>query len=438
MKKIVFSTLDDLGRQKALARPRPKEDQALKTKVRQIFAEIETEDLPALDRWATTLDGAPLDGVEITTKLLAKAKSALNKDDLSALELAAKNIEAFARAELPQDEDPRRSMSGLTLQRVYRPLISAGLYVPGGTAPLFSSLLMQALPAQVAGVPEITVVTPPYRGETALSGLHPMMIAAASLCDLDGLWLVGGAQAIAGLTFGTGPLVRADKLFGPGNAWVAEAKKYAASLPGGPAIDMPAGPSELMVIADETASPAVIAADLLSQAEHDRDAQVLLISPSETVLEAVIAELEVQLATLPRAEIARAALVNARLILADDLTEAAVIANLYAPEHLSVQVEDVEELLPLLACAGTIFAGPYSAETFGDYVNGPSHVLPTDGAARAFDGITVKSFLTSFVIQRANSGAAKTLAPAAARLARLEGLEAHARAADVRLTLSSR
>jgi histidinol dehydrogenase len=310
---------------------------------------------------------------------------------------------------------------------VWRAIDSCGLYVPGGTAPLFSTLIMLAEPGRVAGVPHRTAVTPPG----AVGEPHPMMIAAAQACGLSELWLIGGAQAIAALTFGAGP-PKAQKIFGPGNAYVTEAKRYAAALAGGPAIDVPAGPSELMVIADESADPRVVAADLLSQAEHDADAQVLLVSLSDALTRRVEQELETQTASLPRAAIVRAALTQSRVFMVNNLEDAVAVANAYAPEHLSLQVKAAVVLVDAIANAGTIFVGAYGAETFGDYVCGPSHVLPTDGAARAWSGVSVASFMKSFAVQEIDAVGARTLSAAAARLARLEGLEAHARAADLR------
>ncbi|WP_292052044.1 histidinol dehydrogenase [Brevundimonas sp. UBA5866] len=225
---------------------------------------------------------------------------------------------------------------------------------------------------------------------------------------------------------------RCDKLFGPGNAYVAEAKKQANALPAGPAVDMPAGPSELMVVADSAADPVVAAADLLSQAEHDKDAQVILVATTKTALQAILEEVEEQVATLPRAEIARASLGEARAILArnpDDVIEA---INMYGPEHLALQTEDAGDLVDRIEAAGAIFVGGWAAETLGDYAAGPSHVLPTDGGARTLGGITTASFMTSMSVQYVNEEGARTLGPIAARLARLEGLEAHARAADYR------
>ncbi|HEX8257441.1 MAG TPA: histidinol dehydrogenase, partial [Allosphingosinicella sp.] len=283
-------------------------------------------------------------------------------------------------------------------------------------------------PARAAGVSDIVVVTPP-RPE---GGLDPVLALAAELCGIEAVWTVGGAQAIAALAFGAGGIGQVDKICGPGNAWVAEAKTFVASLAGGPAIDMPAGPSELLVIADDGADPAMVAADLLGQAEHDASAQVLLVTPSAALAAAVEAELQSQLRTLPRAEIAAASLAEARIILVADLEEAVAISNLYAPEHLSLAVAEPEALIGSVRNAGAVFAGRFAAETFGDYLAGSSHVLPTDGAARAWSGVSVHTFLKAITVQTVTREAARRIAAPAAALARLEGLEAHARAADAR------
>jgi histidinol dehydrogenase len=320
-------------------------------------------------------------------------------------------------------------MPGLSVRKVWRPIDRVGLYIPGGRTPLFSTLLMLALPARAAGVREIVTVTPPR----PQGGLDPVVALAAEICGVEAVWTAGGAQAIAALAFGAGEIGPVDKICGPGNAWVAEAKALVASLPGGPAIDMPAGPSELMVVADSSASAATVAADLLSQAEHDSSAQVLLATPDADLARDVRAEVEARLATLPRAEIARASLAEARIVLCADVVEAVEIANLYAPEHLSLAVEDPEPLIGLVRNAGAVFAGRGAAETFGDYLAGSSHVLPTDGAARAWSGVSVHTFLKAIGVQCVTPEAARRIAGPAAALARLEGLEAHARAADARL-----
>ncbi|MDQ7814054.1 histidinol dehydrogenase, partial [Brevundimonas sp.] len=352
--------------------------------------------------------------------------------DTRALRIAADNVRVFHQATRPEDSPWIETTPGVRSRLVWRPISAAGLYVPGGTAPLFSSLLMQAIPAAVAGVRQRIVVTPPAKD----GGVHPAMIYAAAEAGLDALWLIGGAQAIAALTFGAafddGEIEPVDKLFGPGNAFVAEAKKQAAARPGGPAVDMPAGPSELLVIADRDADPEIAAADLLSQAEHDADAQVILVSESRANIDAILAELERQLQTLPRADIARASLAAARAIRVRDTAEACEVANLYGPEHLALQTVDAEALVERIAAAGAIFVGAFAAETLGDYAAGPSHVLPTDGGARTLGGVTTASFMTSMSVQSVSETGARALAPVAASLARLEGLEAHARAADLR------
>ncbi len=315
------------------------------------------------------------------------------------------------------------------MRKLWRPIDSVGIYVPGGTAPLFSTLMMLAIPAKAAGVPNITVVTPPRPDGT----LDPAIAVAAELAGIDAIWCVGGAQAIAALAFGAGSIRRCAKICGPGNAWVAEAKTQVAAMAGGPAIDLPAGPSELMVIADGDASPEIVAADLLGQAEHDASAQVVLVTTDAALAKRVAALLPELAASLPRRDIALASLDNARIIIADSLAIAADIANLYAPEHLSLAIADPDALLPAIRNAGAVFAGALAAETFGDYLAGSSHVLPTDGGARAWGGVTVHTFLKAMTVQSVTPAALRKIAAPAATLARIEGLEAHARAAEARL-----
>jgi histidinol dehydrogenase len=432
MRRIDWYSLDADGRRAALARPSNRSDAALVERVGAILDDVQARGGAAVADWSVQLDGAPPRRIAITPEAEAAARAALPPAATRALRIAAENVRIFHEATRPEDSAEVETTPGVRSRLVWRPIRAAGLYVPGGTAPLFSSLLMLAIPAAVAGVGRRVAVTPPPReGE-----VHPAMIVAAAEAGLDALWLIGGAQAVAALSFGAafddGEIAPVDKLFGPGNAWVAEAKKQAAARPGGPAVDMPAGPSELMVIADRHADPALVAADLLSQAEHDADAQVLLVSDSEGRIVDVLDQVEAQLAGLPRAEIARAALAEARLIRVRDLAEACDVANAYGPEHLSLQTADPEALVPRLTAAGAVFVGRYAAETLGDYAAGPSHVLPTDGGARTLGGITTASFMTSMSVQRVDAAGARALGPAAAVLARLEGLEAHARAADLR------
>jgi histidinol dehydrogenase len=427
VKSFDWSRLDSAGRREALARPAQRTDPSLQAEVRAIVEDVRTRGWAGLAAQALRLDGE-LPRLVLVAPIAAEARRSLASEQVEAIELAAANIRSFHEGSLPA-EHRVETMPGLAVRKVWRPIDRVGLYVPGGRTPLFSTLLMLALPARAAGVREIVTVTPP-RPE---GGLDPVIALAAELCGIEAVWTAGGAQAIAALAFGAGDIAPVPRICGPGNAWVAEAKTYVASLPGGPAIDMPAGPSELLVVADGSASPATVAADLLSQAEHDSSAQVLLVTPSAGVAEAVRAEVATQLATLPRRDTAEASLAEARIILCADLAEAVEIANLYAPEHLSLAVADSDPLVALVRNAGAVFAGHGAAETFGDYLAGSSHVLPTDGAARAWSGVSVHTFLKAISVQTVTAEAARRIAGPAAALARLEGLEAHARAADARL-----
>lgn len=426
MRIVEWATLTEMERRQTLARPASRVDAGLRDTVASIFADTEREGYAAVERWAMQIDRRAPKRVKLDAATLARAREVFAPEDLAALDLAADNIGRYHEATKPADTCVE-IRSGVTCKQTWRPIACCGLYIPGGSAPLFSTLLMLAIPARVAGVPNIVVATPPNSAGEA----EPAIIAAAALCGLAEIWLIGGAQAIAAMTFGAGP-AKVQKLFGPGNAYVSEAKRYAAALPGGPQIDTPAGPSELMVIADDSARADLVAADLLSQAEHDADAQVLLVTTSADFAKQVQSELTRQLQSLPRADIAARSLDNACCILVENAEAAIDAANLYAPEHLSLQIAGAEALAQSARNVGAVFVGPWSAETFGDYVCGPSHVLPTDGAARAWSGVNVASFMKCVNVQTLSEGGARDLAAAAARLARLEGLEAHARAADLR------
>ena len=432
MKRIDWSSLDAAGKKAALARPARRTANDVTEVVRAILDDVRERGGAAVADWCIKLDKAPPRRIAITDQAVSEARDALPPADTRALRMAAENIRIFHQATRPEDTPFVETTPGVRSKLAWRPIGAAGLYVPGGTAPLFSSLMMLAIPAGVAGVRKRIAVTPPDKD----GGVHPAMILAAAEAGLDAIWLMGGAQAIAALAFGAeledGTIPRCDKLFGPGNAYVAEAKKQAAALPGGPAVDMPAGPSELMVIVDRDSAPEIAAADLLSQAEHDADAQVILVSTSRATLDYVLTEVEAQVASLPREAIARASLEEGRAILAPDLDAACEVASLYGPEHLAIQVEYAEELVDSITAAGAVFVGRFAAETLGDYAAGPSHVLPTDGAARTLGGVTTASFMTSMSVQTVDRAGARQLAPIAARLARMEGLEAHARAADLR------
>ncbi len=426
MKRYIWSEASAAERQRILARPDQRASPDVVAFVRQLFAEVADEGEAALRRWSQKLDGYDPAVLELSSAVVEAARASLACEDLEAIDFAIDQVRFYHETTKPKAQ-AIEPLSGVRVRQVWRPIATCGLYVPAGSAPLVSTLIMLAEPARVAGVRDRVVVTPPGRGGAP----HPAMIVAAAACRLDRLWLIGGAQAVAALALGVWA-PKAQKIFGPGNAYVAEAKRQAAALPGGPAIDLPAGPSELMVIADRGANAALVASDLLSQAEHDADAQVMLVSTSGELIADVEAELERQVSGLPREPIARRSIKQARAIQVRSLAEAAAVANDYAPEHLSLQVAAPEDLVDAIENAGAVFVGAYSAESFGDYVVGPSHVLPTDAAAKSYGGVSVASFMKSFTQQEVSSIGAQRLADAAARLARLEGLEAHARAADIR------
>ena len=428
MRILDWNRLGEAEREAALARPAQRSDAALQASVRAIVDDVRARGWEAAAEHAVRLDGEVPKRVPVA-EAAEEARRTLSTAQLRAITLARRNIAAFHKGSVPAEHEVE-TMPGLRVRKVWRPIDPVGLYVPGGRTPLFSTLLMLALPARAAGVEDIAVASPPRPG----GGLDPVVALAADLCGIPAVWTIGGAQAVAALAWGAGGIPRVAKICGPGNAYVAEAKTYAASLPGGPAIDMPAGPSELLVVADGDADPRLVAADLLSQAEHDASAQVVLVTTSRPLAEAVARRLVEQAADLPRRDVAAAALANGRILLVETLDEAVCIANLYAPEHLSLAVADPDGLVPAIRSAGAVFAGGLAAETFGDYLAGSSHVLPTDGAARAWGGVSVYTFLKAMTVQSMTREAARAIAGPAAELARLEGLEAHARAADARLT----
>lgn len=430
MRVIDWSRADADERRDALARPPARMSDALIGAVRRIFDEVARDGIDAVARFTKAFDGVEMREfcIEIET-----APERLPEADRRAIDHARANIERFHRAQRREAVDVEVE-PGVRCALVQRPLRAVGLYAPAGGAPLFSTALMLATPARIAGVGEIALTTPPG----ADGRPHAALIEAARACGLQRIYVAGGAQAIAALALGVAPFPKADKIFGPGNAYVAAAKAHAASLPGGPAIDLPAGPSEVMVIADDAADPRLVAADLLSQAEHDADAQALLVALSARLVEAVLRELDRQLASLPRRDVAAAALRASRAILAPDLACALEIADAYAPEHLILSVEEPEALVDDVAAAGAVFVGRWTSETAGDYAAGANHVLPTDGAARAWSGVSLDAFMRTMTVQRMTTDGARALGPDLARLARLEGLEAHARAAEMRVEMAAR
>jgi len=430
---LTWSNLDPKAQKIALSRPAQRRDPSVIETVARIFDDLESGGISALNKWAIRLDHHAFRTIRLDQISVDKARGQLSAEALSALDLACHNIKSFHEFEKPVQANHFSPLDGLILKRHYRPIQTAGLYVPGGSAPLFSTLMMSALPALIAGVSNRVAITPPDRD----GNVPPIMIAAAHLSGLDELHLVGGAHGIGALALGLLGAPAANKLYGPGNRFVTEAKRLASERYHGVGIDLPAGPSELMVVYDQNANIQLVAADLLSQAEHDPDAQVIALMIGGGADTDLLNALTEQLQSLPRRDIALASLAQARFLGLDNRDQATALINQYGPEHLSLQVKNPQDWIADIQCAGTVFVGDLSAETFGDYVNGPSHVLPTDGAARAYDGLRITSFFTSFVTQDITPIALKTLGPAAACLARLEGLEAHARAADYRIQLKN-
>ena len=407
----------------ALDRRPASENAGLRDAVATIVGRVRDGGWDTLVAEAERIDRAPPRLVAVAS-FAAQARADWPAETLAAVELAHCNVTRFHQQTRPTDVSVD-TMPGLTVAKQWRAVDRVGLYVPGGSAPLFSTLLMLAIPARAAGVREIVVVTPPR----ADGGLDPAIALAAELCGIKAIWTIGGAQAIAALAFGAGEIAPVSKIAGPGNAWVAAAKSMVAALPGGPAIDLPAGPSELLVIADASADPATVAADLLSQAEHDPDAEVALITTCAELADAVLVEVKRQLPDIPAAG---AAMGHAKAVVVANMAEALAFANAWAPEHLSLAIAEPDQLVPQIRNAGSIFVGHGVAESFGDYLAGSSHVLPTGGAARAYGGVTVTSFMKEVSVLGATPAAARALAAPAAALARLEGLEAHARAAERR------
>lgn len=433
MQTLVWKTLSPARRTAALQRPAQAARPQIAAAVSRIVAEVRRGGDGALRRLTAKFDGAKLASLRVSAAEFAAAEQSLSPADRAALRTAYRNLRRFHAAQRAQ---PVRvtTMPGIACEKVTRPIERVGLYVPGGSAPLFSTALMLGVPAQLAGCPVRALCTPPGRD----GRVNPWILFAARLCGITDVFKVGGAQAIAALAYGTATIPKCDKLFGPGNAFVTEAKLQVSRDAAGAAIDLPAGPSEVMVIADASADPAFVAADLLSQAEHGPDSQVVLVTLSKTLAARVTAQVTEQLRLLPRRSIAEAALKKSRVILAASPAEAVAIANRYAPEHLILQLANPRALLPQITAAGSVFVGPWTPESLGDYASGTNHVLPTYGWARSCSGLGLADFSRTMTVQEANPLGLCRLGPVVARLATAENLIAHRRAVTVRLQKLSR
>lgn len=428
MRILQWSGLDTRERVAALQRPTQRARAEVDAVTREVIAAVRAGGDAALRAYTRRFDGVQLGAVQVDAQELAAARRALAATEHAALERAIENVERFHRAQNLQALSVETT-PGVTCERILRPITAVGLYVPAGSAPLPSTMVMLGVPARIAGCPQRALCTPPDRAGRA----HPAVLVAAQLCGIERIFKVGGAQAIAALAYGTETIPKVAKIFGPGNAWVTAAKQIVAADPCGAACDLPAGPSEVMVIADEAACAELVAADLLAQAEHDINAQAILLTPSAALAQAVSAAVSRQSATLSRRAILEHSLAASRCIVVADLPAAIDLANAYAPEHLILQVREPRAVLESILSAGSVFLGPWSPEPLGDYCSGSNHVLPTYGFARAYSGLSVSDFQKRITVQELTPTGLRALGPTAVTLARMEGLDGHAAAVTRRL-----
>ena len=427
MNTLDWDRIDEAARAQALTRP--VQTVALQTResVAQLIDDVRNRGDAALREITLRFDGVAPESFEVDAAAFDAAEAEIAPELRQAMEQAIGRIEAFHRAGMARPYSVETA-PGVVCERVIRPIGRVGLYVPAGSAPLPSTALMLGVPARLAGCREVVLCTPPRKDGT----VDPAVLVAARLTGVSRVFKLGGAQAIAAMAYGTESVPSCDKLFGPGNSFVTEAKQQVAQA-GAAAIDMPAGPSEVLVIADDGADPAFVAADLLSQAEHGPDSQVLLVSDSAALIERVRGEIDSQLERLPRAQIARQALAASRLIRVGELAEAFAISNRYAPEHLILALREPRAWLDRVEAAGSVFLGNYTPEALGDYCSGTNHVLPTNGAARAYSGVSVASFQNFVSVQAASRAGIAGIGGCALVLARAEGLDAHANAVALRM-----
>ncbi|SUB24689.1 histidinol dehydrogenase [Avibacterium avium] len=424
MQTLIWKNLTEQEKQQALMRPALSAAESIKDAVNAIRDNVQRNGDKALFELSKKFDKVKLDNLIVSQQEIQAATARLPEALKTAIQNAKANIERFHQAQIPQAVDIE-TQAGVHCQVVTRPINRVGLYIPGGSAPLFSTVLMLAIPAKIAGCKKIVLCSPPPIADEILY--------TANLCGVETIYAVGGAQAIVAMAFGTETVAKVDKIFGPGNAFVTEAKRQVSQALNGAAIDMQAGPSEVLVLADENADPDFVASDLLSQAEHGADSQVILVTPSETLAKSTALAIKRQLAQLPRAETARQALSHSRIFIAEDLAQAVEISNQYAPEHLVVQVENARALLDQLDNAGSIFLGAYSPESMGDYASGTNHVLPTYGYTRTTSSLGLADFSKRMTVQELSPQGFQDLAPTVIQMATAEQLDAHKNAVLVRL-----
>ncbi len=394
--------------------------------VNTIFDDVKQNGNDAVKRYTSIFDGVTLDDLFVTDEEVVESESLVSNDLKEAIKLSKENIYKFHAAQ-KTEKVLIETTNGVECWQEKRPIQKVGLYIPGGTAPLFSTVLMLAIPAKIAGCREIILATPPNKK----GKINPAIIYAAQQCGVTKIIKVGGIQAVAGLTFGTETIPKVYKIFGPGNQFVTVAKQLAIKF--GVAIDMPAGPSELLVVADETANPAFVASDLLSQAEHGTDSQVILVATSMQILNKVALEIEIQIEKLPRKKIATKAIENSKLFFVETKEIALDLINEYGPEHFIVCTNNNDFYVSGIENAGSVFIGNYTPESAGDYASGTNHTLPTNGYTKAYSGVNLDSFLKAISFQKISETGIKNIGKAIETLAGAEGLDAHKNAVTLRL-----
>ena len=398
----------------------------IETIVNQVFEDVQSNGDQAVRKYTKQFDKVSLSSLVVTEDEINTAVQKVSNELKEAIQLAASNIEKFHKAQ--QSESVyQETMPGVVCWQEKRPIQKVGLYIPGGTAPLFSTVLMLAIPAKLSGCQEIIMCSPPNKEGNIASEI----LYAANLCGVTSIYKVGGIQAISGLTFGTETIPKVYKIFGPGNQFVTVAKQLATKF--GVAIDMPAGPSELLVMADESANASFIASDLLSQAEHGPDSQVLLVSTSEKLIKEVSSEVDMQLKELPRVEITTKAIQNSKSILVKDFKEALALINEYAPEHFITCTKNNDFFIDGISNAGSVFIGNFTPESAGDYASGTNHTLPTNGYSKAYSGVNLDSFTKSITFQEITKTGIQNIGPSIELMAEAEGLQAHKNAVTLRL-----
>ncbi|HFG2125376.1 TPA: histidinol dehydrogenase [Vibrio cholerae] len=424
MRTVVWQSLSEAQQESILERPAITEGANITAAVAQVIAKVRSEGDAALFELTEKFDRVKPSSLRVSREEMDAAAARLSETMKQALEQAYNNISKFHKAQKAQSIKVE-TMPGVVCEQVTRPINKVGLYIPGGSAPLPSTVLMLGVPAQIAGCRKVVLCSPPPIADEILY--------VAKLCNIDEVYNLGGGQAIAAMAYGTETVTKVDKIFGPGNAYVTEAKRQVSNDFRGAAIDMPAGPSEVLVIADETADADFIAADLLSQAEHGPDSQVVLVTPSPVLADQVTDAVQKQLKVLSRASIAEKALASSLIIIAESLTQAVSISNYYGPEHLIVQTRNPRELVPLLDNAGSIFLGDWSPESVGDYASGTNHVLPTYGYTRTYSSLGLADFSKRMTVQELTADGLQLLAPTVVTMAEAEGLDAHKRAVTIRV-----